>query len=244
MDPSLQKRFWKVFTQVVFPFVLEEYWRQVFEQRNRKNSWSPLGLFRDLFKLAPNASRSSFNKKGVAVSGEMTFTCVVPKPLFFWDLVLSMYMVARPDVFHSAEFLAATIHGFIQKCGIDPRTFQNFDPGHLKYLDDLRLGKRHLEFFEDPPLAVAKARLILASLPHIRADSDGDPEVIAQMWSDSPEIAKMLDRLGADTQVLVMDIMDHSDSDSDDDKPDPEPEPEKTSEQLEQLASEVPELVV
>lgn len=198
-------RLLQVYREVFFPYCLEKYWEDLFKQREAEDSWQLVNVFGDIFQ--PCIDEETKNENGKVTGGSMTFVCVIPKPHWFWDIILSMYLTVRPDIFQSQQMIVKQIHDLITRFKVNPKRFKNFDGCHLEYLENLRDGTRQLLTHHKPGEMAACVRVAQFLLPMLPDNSGGDPEIMQQLVEKDANIAREAFNLEETTMQHVAALM-------------------------------------
>lgn len=160
-----------LFEKYIFPNILEKYWELIVKKRTEDDHWPEVAPFVDAFKLS--TKKDSPEGKPYPV-----VACLIPKPLWFWDIILSLYLVYKPDIYKDFPTMAKMIHENVEAFGINPKDYENMDIIHWMHLDCLRSGdKKKILFLQDPIRCLVQIRNVMFLYSAYKEDifsPDGD----------------------------------------------------------------------
>lgn len=127
--------------------VMETYWEKLFELRIEQEKWSEISPFGDAFeKRRGETDEASKDPKYAYV----TFASLIPACRPYWDMVMGLYVLLKPQVYLSLQVVAFFMYKEIMRCGdilkLDPTQFQNFSEIQLGYIKCLAEGERESTF--------------------------------------------------------------------------------------------------
>lgn len=116
--------------------VLPEGWIKTFQNRIDSNQWKESSIWVDCFKLAEY--RDAPKQDGKLM---VTFACEIPQARPFYDIILGLYVLFKPEVYKDTETAAYFLlkHMLIgcETLKLDYKSFINFgeaEAGYLRFL--------------------------------------------------------------------------------------------------------------
>lgn len=157
-NQALGERFVRLFQEGFFT-LMEDYWENKCKNCanwDENSAWSLL-----------------FNPATKKIEGEYWphIVCVVCPGSMHWETALALPVVFRPDLFPNEQVVARSLLKNIFMMGLDPsseKNYTNFEAHHLRYLDELTLGQRTLQFWVNPLGIFVAFAVILWAHQHLQ----------------------------------------------------------------------------
>lgn len=119
--------------------VLNDYNINTIQKRIDEDKWTEISIFSDLFQLVRLPDKPEYN-------GQMmkTFCCNIPNQRVFYDILLGLYVLWKPDVYRNtqvaAQMLLRTLLYACEQTNLDWRHFENFNVENYTYLQQCASG--------------------------------------------------------------------------------------------------------
>lgn len=150
--PFSRTRYFNLFEKYIFPEILEEHWKTNYEYRDKEKKWTEASLWVDAF--IPVGKKVGESK----TVNEVTNCCLIPQPLWFWDIILSLYLLKVPEHKTYSQMIR-NLYTLIEKAGVNNKTYDNMTGLQWKFLDDLYKGGIHkLTFLQDPVKSLVQVK--------------------------------------------------------------------------------------
>lgn len=134
-----------------------DYWARCFRRRNGKDAagnldpdwegsegWTEIAPFTDMIKM------QIVEKPSQESAGKIQHISIVPCSPFFYDFLLSYYLLSNPDFYQTPAKLVTMLMGTMEKLRIDPSGMANFPAGVWRWLTHVRDGEKSFSFLENP----------------------------------------------------------------------------------------------
>lgn len=163
------------------------YWKRVFILRRSQESeipWSLKSLWIDCFKMFMTSDHECLKITALPYNSDL-----------FWDIIFARYILEKPDVYKSHQYIAKFILNSISNIGISVDTgYDNFPVEIQLWIHDLASGKiDQLQTFKNPLKTVCSLRLYMFLQPFMtKINEDGTMAVSEEKEKELAEEIKKL----------------------------------------------------
>lgn len=153
IPPCYQRFLLDLLDNFVFTEIINDngdYWKRVFDRRNLGEDdgahYTEIAPFTDIFKMVI----VKLPDKEDGFPGEFVHTSIVPCCPFFYDTILSYYLLSDLEFYQSPRILVTMLLKTMADLKIDPSAVQNFPAGIWRWMTRIREGEIGFDFIQHP----------------------------------------------------------------------------------------------